>query len=267
MEGVYSWDTRDGVHVLRIHYTADPGKRSPEWKEQAMQATTQQDWAQEMEIDWTVVHGVPWYPEFSTDLHVSKQYLIPIPSAPVIAGIDYGLTPATVFIQTTAHGQILVHHPELQSWDSGIYRHGQLMKAAAQYFPNSTIHWYGDPAGNQRAQNDERTCVQELRESYGINVMNGPVAAAQRDIPIRKALTTLLHGGKPQLLIDPRCTWLIEALKGGYRRKQINDVVLDELDDNEYTHIVDALGYAVSRINYGGEQPLKGSLPKLGGYR
>jgi hypothetical protein len=261
--GVDFWRTVDGVAVLQTHYTADPKKRDPGWIEEAKRGSTPAGWAQEMEIDWSVSTGVPWYPEFSADLHVAKEPLLPLPSRPIIAAFDYGLTPATVFTQTTALGQIVVLYPELQSWESGILAHGNIVKTQMQtYFPNYTFYFYGDPAGNQRAQTDEKTCVQTLREHYGINVVNGPVATAQRDIPIRKALSTLIQG-KPQLLIDPRNTWLIEALKGGYKRKQVNDTVLDVVDDNEYTHIVDALGYAVSMINHQGEGP-QPKMPRLG---
>jgi hypothetical protein len=261
VEGVSEWDTVDGVHILRIHYTADPMKRDPAWIEEAKVGTTEQDWLQEMEIDWTITKGLPWYPEFNVQLHVAKQPLVPLKSLPVICGFDYGLTPATVFCQVTANGQILVHAPELQSWDSGIVTHAQKVKAAmATYFLGQQFFCYGDPAGNQRVQTDEKTCVQLLREDFGIFVKNGPVVFAQRDIPIRKALTTLING-KPQLLIDPRNLWLIEALKGGYRRMEVNDQVLDRLDDNKYTHIVDALGYAVSMVLFANEDNLAMAMP------
>ena len=88
--------------------------------------------------------------------------------------------------------------------------------------------------------------MQLLCEEFRISVNAGPVAFAQRDQPIRKALTTLTGDGQPMLLIDPRCVWLIAALTGGYQRKEINGRVTDQLADNEYTHIVDALGYVLS---------------------
>jgi hypothetical protein len=258
------WKTEDGVHILRVHYTADPAKREDKWIEEAQVGTTEQDWLQEMEIDWTITKGLPWYPEFNTRIHVADRPFNPIPGVPIIAGWDYGLTPATVFIQATATGRVVVLAPELQSWDSGIIAHAQKVKAAiANYFPNHVIHHYGDPAGNQRVQTDEKTCVQVLREDFGIFVKSGPVVFAQRDTPIRKLLTTLVQG-QAQFLVDPRNEWLIEALKGGYRRKEVQDIVTDQLDDNRYTHIVDALGYAVSMLQYSGDTD-KYEMPLLGG--
>lgn len=245
--GITEYDTEDGVHVLRVHYSADPVKRSPEWKEREQKGTTAADWEQEFEINFNVPKGKPWYPEFRYDFHVASAPLEPVPGRPVLRGWDYGLTPATVFCQGTAKGQTLVLWPEIQSWESGILAHGRIVQAeSAANFPGFSFTDYGDPAGNQRAQTDERTCVQLLREEFGISVNAGPVAFAQRDQPIRKALTTLTGDGQPMLLIDPRCVWLIAALTGGYQRKEINGRVTDQLADNEYTHIVDALGYVLS---------------------
>ena len=59
------------------------------------------------------------------------------------------------------------------------------------------------------------------------------------------------------LLIDPRCVWLIAALTGGYQRKEVNGRVTDQLADNEYTHIVDALGYVLSMV---GKVPQKNNF-------
>jgi hypothetical protein len=263
VEGMSEWKTEDGVHILRVHYTADPMKREEKWLEEAKVGTTEQDWLQEMEIDFTVTKGLPWYPEFRVNLHVAPKPFSVIPGVPVIAGWDYGLTPATVFIQATATGRVIVHAPEIQSWESGVVSHAHKVKAVmANYFQNNVVHHYGDPAGNQRVQTDEKTCVQVLREDFGILVKNGPVTFAQRDVPIRKLLGSLVLG-EPALLIDPRNEWLIEALKGGYRRMEVQDIITDKLDDNKYTHIVDALGYAVSMLQYAGDTD-NYTMPKMG---
>ena len=264
MPGITEYDTADGFHVLRAHYTADPAKRSEEWKRREQTGTAAADWEQEMEINFDVPKGMPWYPEFRYDFHAAKGPIAPVPERPVTRGWDYGLTPATVFCQTTAKGQTLVLWPELQSWESGILAHGRVVQSeSATYFPGYVFTDWGDPAGNQRAQTDEKTCVQLLREEYGINVSSGPVAAAQRDLPIRRALTTITPDGAPMLLIDPRCTWLIAALSGGYRRKETAGRITDTLEDNEYTHIVDALGYAVSMTGRA-EAPKDIKIPRRG---
>lgn len=263
MQGITEYDS-NGIHVLRIHYTADPdkagtcredcfacNKRSTctEWKAVQSQGQTKAAWEQEYEINFNVMQGKAWYPEFRYDFHVAKEPLKSIQGRPMGTGWDYGLTPATIFGQTTAKAQLLALYPELQSKDCGILAHGRVVKSEmGTYFPGHQFTHYGDPAGNQRAQTDEKTANQILREEYGIIVLPGPVAFEARDNAIRKLLTTTTPDGQPMLLIDPRNTWLIAAFTGGYHRKEVAGRYLEVPDKNEYSHIIDALGYLAASI-------------------
>jgi hypothetical protein len=248
MQGITEYD-HNGVHVLRIHYTADPAKQTKEWIDEQKKGTTAAAWEQEMEINFNAIQAKAWFPEFRRDFHVAREPLQPIPGRPILRGWDYGLTPATVYEQSTAKGQILVLYPELQSWDNGITAHAKVVKSESQtYFPQHKFTDYGDPAGNIRAQTDEKTCVQILANEFGINVINGPVSEMARHEPVRNLLTSLTPDGQPMLLIDPRCTWLIQALEGGYQHKKVAERYIDEVADNEYTHIVDAFMYPVAMV-------------------
>lgn len=250
MQGITEYKTPQGVHVLRLHYTCDPDKATPEWKAEQKKGMTQAAWEREYEINFHVFPGKPWYPEFRYDFHVGKESLQPIKGRPIIRGWDYGLTPATVFCQTTAKGQLMILCPELQSVDCGILAHGRVVKSeSGTYFNGYSFNDYGDPAGNQRAQTDEKTANQILREEYKIIVLPGPVSFEARDNAIRKLLTTTTPDGQPMLLIDPRCIWLIGAFTGGYHRKEVAGRLLEEPDKNEYSHIMDATGYVASSIN------------------
>lgn len=264
MQGITEYE-RNGVRVLKIHYTADQDKRSPEWRAENQKGMSQAMWDKEYEINFDVVTGKAWFAEFRPQLHVASGPLRPIEGRPVLRGWDYGLTPATVFAQTTAKGQLLILYPELQSWDSGITAHGLVVVSeSATYFPGCTFSDYGDPAGNARSQNDEKTANDILRERHGIHVLPGPVAELARHEAIRTRLTTLTPDGAPMLLIDPRCTFLVKALAGGYQHKQVAGRYLDIVADNEYTHIVDALGYLAASA---GAKPKKWddvNIPRAG---
>lgn len=244
MQGITEYDTPQGIHVLRIHYTADPDKQSEEWKRKAKIGISEADWQREYEINFDVHSGKAYYPEFKYDLHVAKEPLKPIPGRPILRGWDYGLTPATAFGQITPKGQLLILYPELQSFDCGIINHGRVVVSESNtFFSGYTFNDYGDPAGNTKSQNDERTANELLLSEYGINVMPGPVSLSARTEPIRKRLTTLTPDGQPMILIDPRNTWIIGAFTGGYHRKEVAGRFLDEPDKNEYSHIMDGLGY------------------------
>ncbi|MBP2638223.1 MAG: hypothetical protein H6Q72_4130 [Firmicutes bacterium] len=249
MQGITEYKTPQGVHILRLHYTADPDKSTPEWAAEQRKGLTQAQWEREYEINFHVYPGKPWYPEFRMDFHVAKEPLQPVQGRPVVRGWDYGLTPATCFCQTTAKGQLLILYPELQSTDCGILAHGQVVRAeSGTYFPGYQFNDYGDPAGNQRSQNDEKTANELLRSEYSITVLPGPVAAMARWEAVRKKLTSLTPDGQPMILIDPRCTWIIGAFTGGYHRKEVAGVLLEEPDKNEYSHMMDAIGYVAASI-------------------
>lgn len=250
MQGITEYKTDQGVHVLRIHYTADPEKCNEAWKKEQQKGMTYAAWEREYEINFDVFDGKAWYPEFRYDVHVSKEHLKPISGRMMIRGWDYGLTPATVFTQITAKGQLLVLYPELQSVECGILNHGKVVQAeSASQYAGYDFSDYGDPAGNQRAQTDEKTANQILQAEYGITVLPGPVSFEARDNAIRKQLTTTTPDGQPMMLVDPRCKWLIGAFTGGYHRKEVAGRYLEQPDKNEYSHIIDAFGYVASSVN------------------
>lgn len=261
MQGIQEWDTKEGIHVLRVHYTADPEKRSKEWKENQKAGMREADWNQEYEIDFDVPIGKPFYPEFRAEFHVAEKEITPNQSQPVGGGWDFGLTPATVHVQVSPKGQIVVLHPEIQSWDAGVLRHGSVVQSARKvFFPECKQYFdYGDPAGSSRVQTDERTCFRLLSDEYQIHVLPGPVNRPEREEPFRDLLTRTTPQGQPMFIIDPRCHWLIAALNGGYCHKQVGDLYIDEPDKNEYSHIVDALLYVVARIL---KKPEKRKKPK-----
>lgn len=247
MDGMREWRTADGVYVLRIHYTADEDKRGEDWKLGEMEGMTEAAWQQEMEINFNVPKGRPYYPEFDLTRHVGKYAIEVFENRPIVCGWDFGLSPATLFAQWGPTGQLCILH-EIQSWDCGIRAHGKVVASdSASFYGGYKFTDYADPAGQQRAQTDEKTCFQLLMQEFGRRMIPGPVSAVARTEAIRRLLTSTTPMGSPMLLIDPRCTWLIAAMAGGYHRKEISGGrYADEPDKDEYSHIVDCLGYIAS---------------------
>ena len=157
---------------------------------------------------------------------------------------------------------------ELQSWDSGILAHGKPVVAESFAFYGEGVRYrdIGDPAGNTRSQTDEKTCYEILRTEYNIYVTPGPVSDVARWEAVRKLLTTTTQDGKPMLLIDPRCSLLIAALSGGYRRRQYsNGAYSNEPIKDDYSHIADCLGYMASMVV--GDASINGEIDEPLRYR
>lgn len=192
--------------------------------------------------------GKPVYPEYQDDVHCAKEPLKPLAGVDVILGWDFGLTPSCVQVQVTPRGQLLVLG-EISAEDMGIrqFSRDAVRPFLSSRFPAGTVfRSYGDPAGNQRAQTDEQTCMEELRAS-GI-----PTEGARTNgfTARREAVAGFLtrQGG---FLLDQGCMRLRKGFISGYHYKRHNVIGSDgrevfavQPDKNIYSHVHDALQYA-----------------------
>lgn len=195
----------------------------------------------------SLTDGKPVYPMFTEELHVAREPILPVPNVPLLVGMDFGLTPAAVFAQNVRGKWIILH--ELVAQDMGIVRFAELFRTElATRFPGATALVYGDPAGDYRAQTDERTPFQILR-SAGIKAY----PAGNNDVALRlEAVATALNrliDGQAAFIVDPRCINLIKGFRGGYqyRRLQVSgtDRYEEKPDKNKFSHVHDALQYAL----------------------
>lgn len=191
--------------------------------------------------------GKPIYQMFDETVHVSREPLLFTPGVPIIVGLDFGLTPAAAFVQHV-RGRWLVLH-ELVAQDMGITRFTEVLRTEmAQKFPGAQFVIYGDPAGDYRAQTDERTPFQILRQA-GLKAYTAPTNdPALRIEAVANPLNRMVDG-QPGFLIDQRCTHLIKGFRGGYqyRRLQVSGGARyeDKPEKNMFSHIHDALQYAL----------------------
>lgn len=239
---------RNGAYICRIHYTADPAKRDPEWIAREKKGSTAAGWEREMEINFNVSIEKPFYNEFRYDFHVAKQPLKLLQGRPILRGWDYGLTPATVFAQTSAKGQLLFLM-ELQSTDCGMRNHAKVVRNESNtFYSGYTFNDVGDPAGNQRSQADERTANQLLYEEFGMSVSPGAISMTERSEAVRWYLTNTTPDGQPMLILDPSLSIIIGGFTGGYHRKEVAGRLLDEPNKNEFSHLMDCLSYICADV-------------------
>jgi hypothetical protein len=210
----------------------------------------------------TIADGKPVFTQFNGEVHVARE---PIPvqtGAPLWIGIDFGLTPAAVFAQR-AHGRWFILS-ELVAQDMGLVRFCEMLRGHIGLHFSETgekIIW-GDPAGDFRAQTDERRPFDIMRAA-GLQARpaqtNDPVVRLES---VRSVLDRMVDG-KPGLLIDRSAATLIRAFEGGYqyRRLQVSgERYTDTPNKNKYSHVSDALQYVF--LGGGeGRQLLQGQSP------
>ena len=197
-----------------------------------------------------VLDGKPIYPEFRDSLHVPAEAIAPLPYAPVVIGVDFGLTPAAVFCQIDARGRWRVL-AELVATDMGATAFARLLLQHVQtWFPGQAARVWGDPAGAQRAQTDERTCLEVVRSVTGLPAHAAPTNSfLPRREAVAGALGRLIEG-VPGLQISPACKVLRKGFAGGYHYRRLkvagDERYHDEPNKNGFSHVHDALQYALS---------------------
>lgn len=206
---------------------------------------------QDKSEEWVKVHvhgqyghvqdGLPIYPKFDPAIHLAKEAIKPIKGKPISIGMDWGLDQSAVFVQQDAKGRWLILG-ELTTNNTGTERFMELLiPHLKQTFPDNKVYEvWGDPAGQQRAQTDERTCFQVVR-SHGFTIRPGAQSLEIRLGSVRRVLSRV--GG---VLIDPSCKMLIRGFHGEYKYRRIQGTegrFDPKPEKNSVSHIHDALNH------------------------
>lgn len=211
--------------------------------------------------DWTaafvhgryafVVDGKPVFSMWRDGRNVSPMPLVPVPGAGLIVGVDFGLSPAAAICQHLVDGRWWVVD-ELCGDDIGIKRFGELLVNFIRlnypdHADNVTI--FADPAGNQRAQTDEKTALEVLRTSCGWTCRAAPSNDLTARLEAVKQCIDRSRDGHPGLLVSPKAKTLRKGFSGGYFYKAIrssNGAQYNETPcKNKFSHVHDALQYAL----------------------
>lgn len=201
-----------------------------------------------------VADGKPVYPEFNPLIHISGGPLETYRGLPIILGWDFGLTPACIAAQVTPQGQLRWLR-EYVGTDIGIRQFAKTVvkPALATEFPGMRIISVGDPAGRDKTQANEVTCMQELAaaglETIGARTQD---PTARREA-VSGFLTTLTPQGDPAFLVDPSCTTIIKGFEGGFKYRRVmvpgEARYMDTVDKNKFSHPHEAGQYSALHIS------------------
>lgn len=252
--GLKTWvNPINGFRVIRIHYSVDPKRRTPEWKASERRKYGESEWNREQEIIWQSFKGRAVYADWwQHEIHVAKQSLKWNPKLPVCRGWDFGLNGACLFTQLFPHMRLFVLR-EAVSEDIGFERLlEEVQRLSNEWFPGAEFIEFVDPTGRYRQGADEKSYVSMLT--------NPPIRARQvvsgaNDMPSRiKGVTDFLKEhvkGLQCYQVDPSCETLIKGFDGGYfypfgKGNQLKP----KPDKNFYSHVSDANQYVCSKIRH-----------------
>lgn len=204
-----------------------------------------------------LVEGKPVIPEYS-DLDMTIEDLPVLKDEPLILGMDVGggtLQPSAVVLQRHPRGTWLCH-AELACFDLGVETFGRMLNELLStefpdHWPNNVKVAWGDPAGTTRDEIFETASFDHLKSEWGIPAKPAPTQdPALRIAAVRGPMLRYIDG-KPGFLVNKkRCPMLRRGLMGGWNYKRLNISGSDgryhiKPDKNQYSHVCDALGYAL----------------------
>ncbi len=207
----------------------------------------------------SIMDGKPVYPQFNSRLHVSEKPLRAMPGVPIRLGWDFGLTPACIVTQLTPRGQFRVLQ-EFIAEGMGVQQFAKdvVIPQLRASYPEWTFEWdedapewkqikgWGDPAGSARADTDERTCFQALRQA-GLETKPTKTNAPIARVGAVESFLIRLVDGEPAFLIDKSCKVLIKGFNGGYQYRKMlvpgEERFTETPDKNRFSHPHDALQY------------------------
>jgi hypothetical protein len=195
-----------------------------------------------------VLEGRPVFPSFRDAAHTAAQAFPAAPGIALMIGVDFGLSPAAVIGQKLPDGRWWILD-ELVAENSGILRFGETLAAylRRQYPEHQVGVGFGDPAGNQRAQTDERTALDIIRQTTGWRWIPAPSNDATMRLEVVSAALNRMIDGKPGFVLSPRCAMLRKGFAGGYHFRPVRSgsgtTYHEAPSKNAYSHPHDALQY------------------------
>lgn len=250
---------KNKVCVVRLHYTADPLKRSPEWFEEATAGMSNAQIRREYEIDFNALIGERVFPMLAS--HKEKIVLKP-PYPPFDeyhrywGGLDYGTRNPTAFI-VFAEGK----NPDGENALYAIWEHyeptknlGDLCDTILECEYNKYISWIAaDRAIWQRNQQAGDkiiglTSIADLMIEKGVsNIVRG-VPEEESFISYVHSLWSELDDGRhPRFYILDRCPNLVREMENivyaAMTPAAIKTQSLKEQMVNKDNHAIDATKY------------------------
>lgn len=242
--------------VLECWFWANPDKRSLAWMEKEFAGLDKLTIEREYFGERIIYGGKPVYEgAFHQELHVPKVGYTADPRFPLLRGWDFAHNHAVVVAQRVgAQLRVLAEFPNL-GYNTRLIAPKVLADCNAM-FPNvSRYIEVVDPAGFADGKSSTGvSCVDVLRKEHNLTIEKGLISPPKRIDGVVKLLSSLGPDGKPLMVINPDCRFLIDGFKGSYHypEKATQSQRADRpVKNHPYSDLHDCLQYVASR----GSQP------------
>lgn len=212
----------------------------------------------------TTADGLPIYPEFSEEVHAKSGEMPRFNGLPFILGTDFGRTPATAVCQMGPDGVFRVLFEvtsENMSIDQFVEERLRPALVRELKWPNCRIVNFADPAGMAKGQQFSVTCIDVMNR---LGIPTCPSPDKSNDFQVRRdavgnLMRQMYKGVSAFQICRDKCPMLVKGMNGWYCYKRLRTAGdygerYTEGPDktNPFTHIQDALQYAVIGATKGG---------------
>jgi hypothetical protein len=242
-----------GRTVIWLHYTADPDKRTADWKKAEKERLEMSDelWEQEYELNFDVTGNPKLYPGYEPLIHEADVKYNAF--RPIIRGWDFGYErPACAMWQKNEFDQVVVldalmgDHVSIEDFAEMVIGFCKNAYPAGTHEGRSVpikYRDYCDIAGKQ--DKDTGNTIKVLR-TYGIHPRYQYSHPAERTILIANRLR-MRSDGKPGILVNRHCQLMVQGFRGGFSCKPdlLGKATGVPFKDKYYEHPNDAFGYSI----------------------
>lgn len=195
--------------------------------------------------------GALRYPMFSRERHVSKEPLRPYTDAPIILGMDFGLTPAVCITQHVLGRWYVLWSITAQNLTADEFapKVKEVLLSRFPFCSETGIVAWGDPAGGWSDQGSKTTSM-KVWAQHGIDVR----APAKKDQPetrmtMGRRVLSEFPDGNPKIMLDPvNCQEIISSLENmsmATVKTQFGLKTQERLVKDKWSHCGEALEYAL----------------------
>lgn len=226
-------DAENLANLDRDYYQIMSRGKSPEWIKKYIKG----------EYGF-MASGQPVWPQYIDSLHCSQTVINP--RLPIYFGCDFGRTPAAVFGQRTIVGNWSILS-EIVTQNMGAIEFAKilLLEMRGRYSGFKFEGW-GDPAGENPNDVNDDTPIKILNAA-GIPIRSAPTNNPTLRVEAVSSVLSGLIDGKPQIIIDPACSYLRKGMLGGFGYKQLRVSGSNQLkpkpEKNIFSHVCEALEY------------------------
>lgn len=256
--GIQEWrNAKNRLAILRLHWTADASKRSPEGRVQMAALAAEigkRAWLREYEIDWAAPEGEPVIPEFAPATHVQPVRIDPLRR--LLRFWDFGfVSPVVLFGQLTDAGQVRIAH-ELCPFNTPLDQLLPMVFATTRELVHDPRKVFdaGDPAAT--SQTDLGSAA-DICQRAGIRLHTARPGSEVSYAGLRARMLQRLwipgDGECPGIVIDPGCRNLIEALSGAFHLSPYPPY--RPVKEHPYKDAVDALRYGLDNLTTTSDDP------------